>query len=497
MASQVPGIPGQVPVQAKDPRDPAAISRERIIVLSLEFSRRALEARSLEELYFLLTNDIRALVEFDRSFLITHIRGESRYVAAGNQPITEKKSKFSQELDNLGLRIQGLNKTVLLASPADLEKLSDDVLAPEFKDAFRSYMHFAECTGILCVPLIFDGQTLGHLLLEYLDGKAPDQVNVLALAKLAPVFAAALAQRWVFAQNPELSRLTEVSSWRQKPVMKFLAGHWLVLAIGAPLLIALLFMIPFSYPVGGEADIVPRDRHVAFCMTDGLIDKILVAEGSQVKQGQVLATIDPTELDFKIKTSERQLELLTAEMTLLKRSSGQDISKLAESRLVELKAKNVQTELQFFQWQKQFLQIKAPASGVVTTKHVETLIGKKFKAGEPFCEIAAPGELWAEIYVLEDKVSRIKKGQDGVLNLNNEPRTGYEIDVKEIAPRAEAIPRLGNVYRVRASFRGDPPPRLKVGMKGVGTIYAEKTSVYSFITHRLVARWNQLALYLL
>ena len=54
--------------------------------------------------------------------------------------------------------------------------------------------------------------------------------------------------------------------------------------------------------------------------------------------------------------------------------------------------------------------------------------------------------------------------------------------------------RLGNVYRVRAVFAGAEPPPLKVGMKGVGTVYTERSSLYSIITQRIHARWNQFAL---
>ncbi len=216
-----------------------------------------------------------------------------------------------------------------------------------------------------------------------------------------------------------------------------------------------------------------------------------------MKEGEVVATLDPTDLDFKIEGSQRQLELLTAEMNLLKHSSGQDVSKLADSRITELKIKSVSTELKYFQWQKQFLEIKAPVSGIITTKSVETLIGKKFKAGEPFCEIAVPGDLCTEIYIPEDKVSRITTGQQGELNLNNQPTKAYLIQVQEVAPRAEVIQRLGNVYRVKAAFVGHEPPPLKVGMKGVGTIYTEKTSLYSIVTQRLYAKWNQFVLYFL
>ena len=46
-------------------------------------------------------------------------------------------------------------------------------------------MRFAPASGLLCVPLSISGeQTLGHLLLEYLDGKVPDQIKVVAVAKV-------------------------------------------------------------------------------------------------------------------------------------------------------------------------------------------------------------------------------------------------------------------------------------------------------------------------
>ena len=193
---------GQVPAQTTGPQPVSMEARERVVVLSLELSGRTLGARSLEELYFLLTNDLRTLIEFDRSFLITHVGGESRLVAAGNQPSPEKKSKFTQELDNLAVRLKALDKALLLTKIADLEGLSDDVLAPEIKEALASYMRFAKCTGLLCVPMVSGGETLGHLLLEYLDGKIPDQIKIMAVAKLAPVFASALAQRWILNEKP-------------------------------------------------------------------------------------------------------------------------------------------------------------------------------------------------------------------------------------------------------------------------------------------------------
>jgi hypothetical protein len=470
--------------------------KERLLVLSLELSRRALEAGSFDELCFLITNDIRALIPFDRSFLLTHLGGASEFAAAGNQPVLEKKSKFYDELNSLAVSLQGLERPVLLSGRADIEKVPDDVLSPDLKEALASYMEFSGCKGILCVPLRFNNETVGHLVLEYLEPKNPEELKVMALLKLAPFLASALAQKWMVDQNPALAHLTHITSWRNRLRSSVLSRYAPELIAAAVVLFLLFILMPVPHKVGGEAEIVPRDRHVAFAKMDGLIERILVTEGSAVQEGQVLATLDPTDLNFKIASAEHQFELLTKEMTLLQKSSGQDLSKLADSQLVELKRKSVWGELQYLKWQRQFLTIKAPAGGIIVTKQIETFIGKKFKAGEPFCEIAVPGELWAEIYVPEDKIRPVKLGQEAEMYLNSDPRKGYPLSVKEVAPRADVVQRLGNVYRVRADFSGSAQT-LKVGMKGVGKIHTETTNLYSIVAQRLAARWNQFALFFL
>ena len=128
------------------------------------------------------------------------------------------------------------------------------------------------------------------------------------------------------------------------------------------------------------------------------------------------------------------------------------------------------------------------------TKEVESLAGKKFKAGEPFCEIAVPGELWVTILVPEDKITLVKKGQTAQIFLNSAPRIPHKIRIEEISPMAEVVPRLGNVYRARGPFP-DAPQLVKVGMKGIGKLFAGRQRLYHILVHRLRARWNQVSIY--
>ncbi len=217
-----------------------------------------MEARSYEELCYLLTNDIRALIEFDRSFLIVHMSGESRFVGASNQPVLDKKSKFDDELNRLAGELKELKKPLLLKSPSDIAALSDEELAPDLKKALAAYMQFAKCTGVLCVPLNYGEEILGHLLLESLDGRVPDQIKIIALIKLVPFFSTALAQKWIFDRHPDLAALTQTPSWRKKPVVAFLSRYRLTLMVVIPLLIVLFSSLSRSPIRWGERRILPQ-----------------------------------------------------------------------------------------------------------------------------------------------------------------------------------------------------------------------------------------------
>ena len=94
--------------------------------------------------------------------------------------------------------------------------------------------------------------------------------------------------------------------------------------VGILCLIFLFLVVPFPFDVGGEAEVTPTDRYVAFCKFDGLIEGVKVAEGDLVQKDQVLAILDSRELDYKIKAAEKQFEILTAEMVLPKAAGGED-----------------------------------------------------------------------------------------------------------------------------------------------------------------------------
>jgi multidrug resistance efflux pump len=456
----------------------------------LELSKRAMEAPSLDALYLLLTNDVRSVLEFDRCFLFTHMGGASALAAAGNQPTLEKKSAFYDRLNALAAQVKDLNKPLLLSNQTDVDKITPEMLRPDIKAAVLDFMDFSKATAVFVAPLKSDNEVIGHLFFEFLSGSMPDQLSVVNMLNLCTLFGGALAKRWALSRSPHLVPLTESSSWAKR----YLPAHAfprIKLALAIIGLVALaVFFLPIPFNVGGDAEVVARHRHMAFCQVDGIVEQILVTEGAKVAKGQVVALLDPTELHHKIALARRQIDFLKNEADILQRSSFENVAKLSESQMSALKLKRGLAELDYLRWQVQFLEIKSPADGIVLTKQIETQAGKKFKAGEPFCEIASPEDLCVEVQVPEDRMAYVEKGQAAALYLNSDPARKYDLRVDELAPRSEAIPRTGNIYRVRASFTA-AVPRFSVGQKGTGSIY-EGTRTLWFIMHqRVAARWNE------
>ncbi|MBI5572898.1 MAG: efflux RND transporter periplasmic adaptor subunit [Desulfomonile tiedjei] len=466
------------------------LPQERFLALAVELCSRAVAAESVDEVYFILTNDLRILVEFDRCFLIMHLGGESRFVSATHQPVLDGKSRLQDVLEDLSRHLLLSDRPLVLSMTQETGSFADQGVPEEDVPAFQSYAELAGWKYLCCLPLTYNGSVVGHLLMEFLGDNAPEKDGLMALVKASPVFGAALAIRWLFESRPVAAKLLH-EGLQQGIRRRRLVNRYLpVLTVGAILVLVLMFLVPMKLWVGGEAIVAPEERQYAFCKIGGLIDRVYVRHGSQVEKDQELAVLDHRELDLKIRREDRQLEMLAKEMALLRSRALDDPSMLGKTRLLELKRESVQADLDFLRLQRQFLVITAPVAGVIISKDVETFSGKKLEAGEPFCEIAELGRLCAEIHVPEDRIMGVRKGQKAYLYLNSAPRQGYLLTVQEIAPKSEVEPRLGNVYKVRAAFVDTPEP-IKVGMKGIGSIDLGTANLWTILSNRLAERWNQ------
>ncbi len=464
------------------------------LITALRLAKRAAEIELLHELYFFLTNDTRSLFEFDRSALLLHVGGTSFFAATNNQVSVEKASRFFDEWNRLAGILATHEKLIFLPKTVLQEDPPGSDLPDNIKESLKRYIAFSKCSYLLCIPLNYSGKPLGHLVFEFMDAPLPHRAQVEALMTISSPLAVALANRWLEHVKPGMRSTLALAGGGVKKRTGRMLGLVLKSIVATVAIFVVLFHVPVPFTVGGEAEIVSRKAHTVFPAIDGLIREVLVREGDVVKKGQLLAAMDPKEIDFEIRKAKSEGGILEEEIAQLAAEATEDPAKWAKKKLSELKRQGVVEKLEYLEWRRGFLSITAPVAGTVVTKDIETLKGKSLKTGEAFCEIAAPRDLSVEVRVPEERASYVEKGQRVLLYLNTDPSKGCELTVDKISPMAEVVPRLGNVFKVKAYFP-DAPDYVKLGMKGIGKIEIATTTVWFVLTQRIRTRWNQFSLY--
>jgi multidrug resistance efflux pump len=311
---------------------------------------------------------------------------------------------------------------------------------------------------------------------------------------MVPFLSSALAEKWVLAKKGWVRQSFWGAITGTPQGLASLSRHAKIAAVILVVLLIAALCFPVTLRVGGKAEAVPEYEYFAFAEMDGIVEQVLVKEGDLVKKGQVLATLREQEIDYKIREAKRLRESYRAEMEILRNLGAETPSKLAESKLVAIKALRAQQDLDFLTWQRQFLSIRSPVDGLVLSKKVESLVGKKFKAGDPFCKIAPPDVLMVEIFVKESDISFVKDGQKSQVFFNYQPNEAENLEVKSISPISEPVERMGGIFRVRASFEHQPKA-IKPGMQGTAHIDAGTASLWFVLTRRLFTRIHEALLF--
>jgi len=465
--------------------------RRRALATGFELAKNAIRAKSLDEVEFVLVNDTRTLLPFDRSLLIVHFQGESRLVSATNQPRLEQKSDFVQRVNVLSAVLKPVHRgLILFPGGAKPEGIPD-----ETAEALLNYLEYSGCSSLVLAPLSTHEEVIGHLVFEFYGNAAPGEVETFALMNVIPFFAAALAEKWVLDKDTRVrdsyfkAISTDATAQKRTQLIRRRVIAGIVVVI-----LAVLFLYPATLTIGGRAEVVPDYEYFAYAGMEGMVDKVLVKEGDAVKKDQIVATLEEKEVQFKIREHSRAVESLRAEMEILRNQAAENPAKLAESQLVAIKMVRAKQELDYLRWQSQFLNIQSPVDGLILTKRLESLVGKRFKAGEPFCKIAPSHNLLLEILVKESDVSYVKKNQEGSVFFNFQPNDAYPIRVETIPPKSETVEHLGAVFRVRAALE-KMPPDMRPGMMGIGHIKTESASLWFMLTRQLRVRLNEWSLY--
>lgn len=217
-----------------------------------------------------------------------------------------------------------------------------------------------------------------------------------------------------------------------------------------------------------------RARHEADLgfRVGGKIAARLVDVGAEVKAGQALARIDPTDLQLNVAAVRAQVSAAESDLALAKAEVDR-YKALADQKFVSqavLDAKNTayqasaarveqaKAQLNVSGNQAGYASLASDRPGVVTAVLAEA--GQVVAAGQPVLRVARPEEKEILIYVPEGRLSELRNARELAVNLPANPEVQLRGALRELAPAADPATRT---YAARIRLLNSDPA-LRLGM---------------------------------
>lgn len=216
------------------------------------------------------------------------------------------------------------------------------------------------------------------------------------------------------------------------------------------------------------------------------ISQVLVAEGSRVHRGEVLARLDTSRLSPQVAEAQANVELDTINLANARDQYGRDVelARISAGRGVSRQdvdnaraAMNVQTAkrdadsagLALLRQELADAQLIAPADATVRTRIMEP--GEMASPTRPVFSLAITDPKWVRVYASERELGLVHPGAAAAVTVDAFAGKRFAGWVGFVSPAAEFTPksvetpdlRTSLVYEVRV-FVKDPTDALRLGM---------------------------------
>jgi RND family efflux transporter MFP subunit len=208
------------------------------------------------------------------------------------------------------------------------------------------------------------------------------------------------------------------------------------------LLLRLLLAVPPTPAAPAEGDVyssnlmVDQDVIVS-CQITGIIETIHVDRGSAVTKGQPLATLHTGEFDADVRQTKENMDLAKVQLDRAKALSADSVMSKAD-----LDTSRAQYAVAVANWEKakairEYAVIRAPFAGIVAEKYAR--VGQKVVdvQTQPLFKITATEPLLARIYVKEQDLLKVHRGDKVEVVPDNFPEARTTGSVQFISPTVD------------------------------------------------------------
>ncbi|MFK8110998.1 MAG: efflux RND transporter periplasmic adaptor subunit [Rubripirellula sp.] len=249
------------------------------------------------------------------------------------------------------------------------------------------------------------------------------------------------------------------------------------IAIGMAVGATVLMMLPLSYTIRADIELQPVQQRYVAAPFDGPLESAHVRPGDIVRKGDLLAKINPREVEYELASIRAELNQSVQEKKGMMASHD-----FAGSKIASLESERLQLQTQLLQFRHDNLEIRSPIDGVVVSGDLKQSEGTPLSRGEAMFEIAPLDQMIVEIAIPETDVIHVREGMAVRFHVDALPNTNLDAKILRVHPRAE-LKHHDNVF-IAEVLIDNPENTMRPGMRGVARIAGDRHTLGWNLFHK-------------
>lgn len=427
--------------------------------------KKTREAKTEDELNFVIVNETRQLVEYISSFLLLKSQTDSLNIKASSDLATiDRTSPLISYLEKI---INHENyKDAKDIQSIDLEKISNSLNLKKPKNIPNF---------ILQIPLFSPQEGFqGFLILSKNENFNDAEIDL--LTHLASTFGHALA---LFKKNFAII----------KYLKKNLSGKRFWIMIAAFVIISIF---PVKIKSTAPVDVVPSSPSIITAPFDAVIKNIVINNNDKINNGDLVVLLEDLELNNKYNFAKQSLQIAEKELLRSRQSSFSD--KREKARLAELVAQVdlKKAELNSVTKRLKNSKIYSKQNGVAIVDRKTEWQGKPVAVGEKIITIADPNEIEFLIWLPVKDSLVIQKNSLVKVFLDINPMKSLKGKLLRASYQPSLSPEGILSYKLTASYEGKSNVLPRIGLRGTAKVYGGRVTLFYYLFRKPITFVRQL-----
>jgi multidrug efflux system membrane fusion protein len=213
----------------------------------------------------------------------------------------------------------------------------------------------------------------------------------------------------------------------------------------------------------GGSDVFPGEVHareespLSFRIGGSLVRRHVDA-GAQVRRGDVLAELDPGDMELQVQAAEAELVRLQGDLDRLRALLEQKLVSQSAYDAQQAAYRAARAQYEVARNQSAYTRLRAPRDGVIASRQAEA--GQVVAAGQTVFTLAADGGREVVIALPEARIREFHVGQPALVELWSVPDRPLPAHIREIAPAADPQTRT---YQARVALEDEVAAGVDLG----------------------------------